>query len=342
MLSYYERNIDYLELELKSIPTKGNVRFQLSKHIIPHLKKAAEDGTAVFSTKNKTASLHVHSVTLDDVNEMAIILFHYTDSNLTDPAFKNMKSGSVRVAGKSKGEGIAVSAHLVIDLNHFKSQRASVHLALLEVVPGINKSLIERALTSLFNKIILRPNWVYTPHNEKKSKPCRPSFSFNNLASESLTEGLKRRRLIGVTLVTKQREDDFDEDDLITKETQVSYAVGHNVKEEVAEQLLYRLSRKAKDKGYSTLKVQYDDEYRGTRTGKFNSLEEDAIKRAAGVFCKRGKVYTEDMIHQCQEKEHNQLVRKIKVLVCKERGGEYVESYEQEAIETALLPQNSA
>ncbi|MGL0948960.1 hypothetical protein [Vibrio vulnificus] len=340
MLSYYERNIDYLELELKSIPTKGNVRFRLNEHIIPHLKKAAEEKTAVFSTKNKTASLHVHSVDVDDVNEIAVILFHYTDTNLTDPAFKNMTSGSVRIAGKSKGEGIAVSAHLVVDLNHFKGQRASVHLALLEVVPGISKSLIERALTSLFNKTISRPKWTFKPSGEEKSKSCRPSFRLNNLASESLSEGLKARRLTGVTLVNKKSEDDFDEDDLITKETQVSYAIGANVKEEAAEQLLYRLSRKAKDKGYSTLKVQYDDEYRGTRTGKFNSLEEEAIKRAAGVFSKRGKVYTENQIHQCQESQHSQLVRKIKSLMCKECGVEYVESNNEEVTEATLLPQN--
>ncbi|EPC6137561.1 hypothetical protein ACR0WA_003493 [Vibrio cholerae] len=340
MLSYYERNIDYLELELKSIPTNGNVRFRLNEHIIPHLKKAAEEKTAVFLTKNKTASLHVHSVDVDELNEIAVLLFHYTDTNLTDPAFKNMTSGSVRIAGKTKGEGIAVSAHLVVDLNHFKGQRAPIHLALLEVVPGITKSLIERALTSLFNKTINRPKWTYKSSTESKSKPCRPSFSFNNLASESLSEGLKTRRLTGVTLIHKTNEDDFDEDDLITKETQVSYAIGANLKEEAAEQLLYRLSRKAKSKGYSTLKVQYDDEYRGTRTGKFNSLEEEAIKRATGVFCKRGKVYTESQIHQCQDSLHHQLVNKIKALICKECGVAYAESNNKEVTETTLLPQN--
>ncbi len=340
MLSYYERNIDYLELELKSIPTKRNVRFLLTEHIIPHLKKAAENQTAIFPAKGKTASLHVHSVTEDPDNEQVVLLLHYTDTNLTDPAFKNMKSGSVRVAGKSKGEGIAVSAHLVIDLNHHKNQHSPVHLALLEVVPGINKSLIERALTGLFNKIITRPNWTYVPPNEKKSKPCRPSFKLNNLASDSLAEGLKTRKLTGITLVTKQSGDDFDEDELITKESQISYSVGANLGEEALEQLLYRLSSKARNKGYSTLKVQYDDEYRGTRTGKFSSLNKEAIERAAGVFCKRGKVYTEEKIHQCQENEHGQLVRKIKSLICKERGVEYVESYSEEVTKATLLPQN--
>ncbi|MUK17816.1 hypothetical protein GM914_18990, partial [Vibrio cholerae] len=161
-----------------------------------------------------------------------------------------------------------------------------------------------------------------------------------NLASESLSEGLKTRRLTGVTLIHKTNEDDFDEDDLITKETQVSYAIGASLKEEAAEQLLYRLSRKAKSKGYSTLKVQYDDEYRGTRTGKFNSLEEEAIKRATGVFCKRGKVYTESQIHQCQDSLHYQLVNKIKALICKECGVAYAESNNKEVTETTLLPQN--
>lgn len=52
MLSYYERNIDYLELELKSIPTNVNVRFSLNEHIIPHLKKAAEEKQLYFN-KNK-------------------------------------------------------------------------------------------------------------------------------------------------------------------------------------------------------------------------------------------------------------------------------------------------
>ncbi|MBU5890175.1 hypothetical protein JVV71_22965, partial [Vibrio cholerae O1] len=72
------------------------------------------------------------------------------------------------------------------NLNHFKGQIAPIHLALLEVVPGITKSLIERALTSLFNKTINQPKWTYKSSTESKSKPCSRSCSFNNLDSESL------------------------------------------------------------------------------------------------------------------------------------------------------------
>lgn len=89
---------------------------------------------------------------------------------------------------------------------------------LLEVVLGIIKFLIEWVFISLFNKIINWFKWIYKLSIESKSKLCCLSFSFNNLVLESLFEGLKICCLIGVMLIYKINEDDFDEDDLIIKE----------------------------------------------------------------------------------------------------------------------------
>ena len=342
MLSYYDRNIDYLELKIQCTPLKTNVKFTLSNHILPHLKTASESKLAVYKTKNNTAALHVHKVDIDDDNNVAVILFHYTDTNITDPAFKNMKSGIVRVEGKTLDEGIAVSAHLVINLDTINDSRDSVHLALLEVVPGLSKTLVERALTGLFNGIIKRPTWTVKDKEKKdKSSKCRPSFHFNNLASESLTDGLKSRRLNLITLLTNEPDsDDFDEDELIVKESQISFAVGGNLTDEAKEQLIYKISKKAKKKGYSTLKVNYDDDCRGTKTGTFRSLDEEAIKHAIGVFTKRSKISTSSKMFQCQEDLHSELVLKVKGLLCKEGNKEYVNRNVQETSETTILSPN--
>lgn len=343
MLSYYDRNIDYLELKIQCAPLKLNARFTLAGHVLPHLKKACKEKIAVYKTKNNTAALHVHQVDVDEANNVATILFHYTDTNITDPAFKDMKSGEVRVEGKSTNEGIAVSAHLVINIDTINNSRDSIHLALLEMVPGLSKTLIERALTALFNGIIERPKWIVKDKEKNKSIKCRPSFSLKNIASESLTDGLKSRRLNLITLVTTApSSDDFDEDDLTLKESQISFAVGKDLTDEAKEKLIYNLSQKAKNKGYNVLKVNYDDEYQGNKTGTFKSLDKEVIKHAIGVFTKRSKINTSTMIVQCQKTLHSDLVFKCKELLCKEGNKEYVDRNVQETPETTVLSPNQA
>ncbi|MCX9457713.1 hypothetical protein IG604_18480, partial [Vibrio cholerae] len=240
MLSQYERSVDYLVLSLSSLPHGSDIMFTLKDDIIPYLKEAAKNKTAVYVTKNGTASLHVHTVDVCADNDLVTILLHYTDKSLTDPAFKNMKSGKVRIEGKEASEGIAVSAHLAISLKNYNGQRDSVYLALLEVVPGLNKTLIERALQAMFNGKISRPEWLYN-----ENKKCRPSFSLSNLASESLAEGLRSNRLECITLISNRLDDDFDESKLTVKETRVSFAVKKGVCGELAEKLMYNLGAKA-------------------------------------------------------------------------------------------------
>lgn len=341
MLSQYERSVDYLVLSLSSLPHGSNVMFTLKDDVIPYLSEAAQNKTAVYVTKSGTASLHVHTVDVCEDNDIVTILLHYTDKNLTDPAFKNMKSGKVRVEGKGAGEGIAVSAHLAISLKNYNSQRDSVYLALLEVVPGLNKTLIERALQAMFNGTISRPEWV-----DAENKKCRPSFSLSNLASESLAEGLKNNRLDCITLISNRSDDNFDESELTVKETRVSFAVSNNVRGEVAEKLMYKLGAKAKSKGYTTVQVKYNNQDGQTKTGTFKGIDENSLKLAAGVFHKKAKVTTGDPIEQCQDVIHTEFMGKINSLLLKNMRGLYVEEGESamdsaaEVDEASMLSQN--
>ncbi|MGI9878126.1 hypothetical protein ACKVMW_21250 [Vibrio chagasii] len=338
MLDSYERDLAFLELSLTSLPSKSAIRFTFKDMIIPPLKEAVKQGTAVYHLKNDTASLHVHKVEVDTTNNIATILLHYTDSNLSDPAFKNMTSGVVRVEGKTPGEGIAVSAHLLVDLDNFKGQRSSVYLAILEEVPGLTKSLVEKGMTALFNGLIARPNWV-KKRDGKPSLKVRPKFSLNELAAESLKEGLKSRRLTGIKLIEKSSKDNFDESDLVPKERMIGFSIGKNLSEEAKENLIYRVSKKAQEQGYSVLKVTYENAYSGSKTGTFKSLDKEVLERAKGIFSKKEKIYLEEKIVQCQESIHSNLRTKSTIHLCKEGGKEYAVSNNPETVEASLVPE---
>ncbi|NVJ58209.1 MAG: hypothetical protein HWE19_17785 [Vibrionaceae bacterium] len=339
MLDYYQRELSFLELSLLSLPSKSPVTFKFHEDVLPYLIQAVDEGTAVYPTKNKTACLHIHKIEVDEEHNIATLLLHYTDSNLSDPAFKHMKSGLVRIEEKSMGEGIAVSAHLLIDMDNFKGQRSSVYLSILEDVPGLKKSLIEHALTGLFNNIIKRPKWILKRAGKTNLK-VRPKFSFNELAAESLKEGLKTRKLKGLKLVEKVAKDNFDESDLIPKERVVGFSIGASLSEEAKESLIYRVSKKAKKEGYSVLKITYENTYSGIKTGTFNSLEKEFLERAKGVFSKKERINLPNKIVQCQNDIHPDLVSKATIHLCKEGGKEYVPSHATETIKASLVPDN--
>ncbi|MGL1150610.1 hypothetical protein ACSTLH_13740 [Vibrio parahaemolyticus] len=336
MLSYYERNFDYLELKLGCIPATHKINFSLEEHIVEKLEKGAAENTAVYKLRNDTAALHLHKVKVDKKRRLLTCLLHYTDKNISDPAFKHLRSGAVRTAKKETGEGIAVSAHLIILLEPILTSKDNAHLCVLETVPGIPKSLLEKAFNAYFNGLIKGNGWVKKGTN----KAVRPSFSFSHLACDSLTSGLKTRRLTGVTLLSKSLDhnDDFDEDGLSIKESQVSFAVGESLTQELTKTMLHSISKKARARGYTTLKVRYYDTYQGTKTGTFHSLDEDTIERAAGVFSKRGRVYVEDKIEQCQDLIHHELSVKMQRSLLKEGGLGDAESDTEEAVEASKLP----
>lgn len=335
MLSYYERNVDYLELTLGTIPASEAVTFDLGAHIVPQLIKGASENKAVYSFDDGDASIHLAEVALSEDNHFVTLLFHYADKSISDPAFKSLDTGEVRTEKKSKekNEGIAVSAHLVIDLDNALGQKDSCYFSLLELVPHLSKSLLSRALNYFFNKALTGTKFT----NPKSQKKVRPSFSFDNLTCNDLIDGLRERRLTALTFVSKILEDDMDENELTPTEQRISFAVGDNVRGEVAYNLLHRVSKKAKKQGYTTLKVNYEDVYSGNRTGTFNKLDEESLNRAAGVFAKRGKLYCEAQVNQCQKSIHTELSNKMMTLLIKERGQKDVVSDTTEAAQTPHL-----
>ncbi|ELB2267900.1 hypothetical protein WB896_004438 [Vibrio vulnificus] len=340
MLSYYERNLDYLELTLGTIPMSEAVTFDLGAHIVPQLTKGVHDNEAIYSFNDGDASIHLAEVTLSEDKRFATLLFHYADKSISDPAFKSLDTGEVRTEKKSKekNEGIAVSAHLVIDLENALGQKDSCYFALLELVPHLSKSLLSRALNYFFNKALTGAKFT----NPKTQKKIRPSFSFDSLTCTDLVDGLKERRLTALTFVSKTLEDDMDENELTPTEQRVSFAVGENVRGEVAYNLLHRASKKARKQGYTTLKVSYEDVYNGNRTGTFNKLDEESLDRAVGVFAKRGKLYCETQLNQCQKSIHVELSSKMVALLIKERGQKDVASDTTEAVQAPNLLANQA
>ncbi|ENL6715814.1 TPA: hypothetical protein RQJ89_000991 [Vibrio vulnificus] len=332
MLSFYERDVDFLEINISSIPANLPVQFSLVDHIIPALENGVTNRTNVYSFKSGSASIQLEKVKVSADKKFCTMLFHYTDKNVSDPAFKSLRTGVVRKAEKNKDEdeGIAISAHLVIALDKPFKQHQPNYFALLEVVPGLTKTLLERAMRSFFAH---EGAATWTHPNEQKQ--VRPSFTLSNLTSRSLSEGLIGRRLTALTFIHKDLQDDMDENELRATEQRISYAVGRSITEEAAVKLLRSASQKAKNKGYSVLTVKYEDVYGSTKSGTFKSLDQEVLEKAAGVFAKRAKLRSDIQIDQCNEQIHHDLSAKMIDLLGKEGGLQDATNYQEtlEAVE---------
>lgn len=340
MLPFYERDVDFLEMRLSSVPSNKPVSFDFFLHVLPELVNGAKEKVAIYRFKNKTASVHLEQVNVDVERGVCTLLFHYTDKNISDPAFKSMVTGNVRKAKKNpeKEEGVAVSAHMVICLDRALKQNAPCYLALLEVVPGLTKGLIERAMTSFFNNVFPK-KWTHPDNNKLQ---VRPSFELDHLTSNSLIEGLHGRRLTALTFISKSLDDDMDEDELSIKEKRVSFAVGENLREEASAKLLFKSSEKALKQGYTVLKVNYEDIYGSKKSGTFKSIEPDALAKATGVFSKRATVHAEEMLDQCNEEIRSDLSGKMVALLIKEGGLKDDIGNSQEAPEAAQILANQS
>ena len=166
--------------------------------VLRAIKARVDARQAVHPINKRTAHLEIGDMTVDSVNNCAILLLKISDTTLPDPYFSNPNAGTSRVARKEDGEGRGFGAHLLISTLQ-ESDRPNHYLALLEKNQGLHRSFVERLLQAVLRGQYKEDEDSFScadstgaRNRDGKSKlvKFRPMITFTGHPSETLIQEL--------------------------------------------------------------------------------------------------------------------------------------------------------
>ena len=169
-------------------------------------------GEAVWLFQKKTAALRIQDIAHHPDKEAYVMLISYADQNVSDPVFSDLDTGDLRVEPKLQGEGVAISAHMVISTKK-RARGEAIYLCLLEDVPGVGRTKLRSFLTSVFRK---SSNFTFDTEDGGERK-CRPSVEMDGHMSQTFQEDLASGSAIkGFELIQYERgAEEWDEPDYL-------------------------------------------------------------------------------------------------------------------------------
>lgn len=273
------------------------------ERFLPKLKKLVDENNAVHTTKNDSITLRLSKLEFDD--DKITMLFKYADKNATNPSFTHTETGATRTVPKEDGEGISVSAHLVLLKKPNGKLLNNYHDAILEEVPGLSRGVIEAGLTHMLSEC---STVHFEKDDNKKQLKCRPKISLTFDGNDTLDELLKTGTISGFVAVKTKVKNKLDEKaELIVADERIVLKVKRSRGEE-AMRLINLAKDFASDKEYSRLQIRYQGNNKRTKTLEVSSREEDVAEK---MFAKSTIIYLGEKVEQCQEDIHNQLQEKL-------------------------------
>lgn len=272
MINENQRWIYFYDKFLKSYPEDAPY-FEM-REIMKELHDRQQQGNSVKLINNETAAIRINDMHFDDTNSTVCLLIQYADKTISDPVFSNLQTGDIRVEPKLDGEGVAISAHILVSLTP-NDDGGNTYITLVEDVPGIGKTKIEPFLTSEFKKV--SEGYVFSDEQERE-RSCRPMVEMSAYPSQSLKEDMERGILQGLELVRNTHiNGEFDEPDYTKTDSHiVKIKVTRPVNGEEAVGLINRIKQKARRLNYSELRVRYKRREGKQRTVPISTAREDA------------------------------------------------------------------
>jgi hypothetical protein len=255
MLHRVERTALHYDVTIAASPTHAHARSLLQ--VVRALQDACNKGRAVVSRNKGRDVLRVSRVRLNNEHSRAVLLLHRSNGDAADPAFGKFANGATRTEAKKADEGVALSAHLVLDLVPCAANPGA-YSAVLEHVPGLTKSDIER----LFHAV-LREFGGYT-HLEPNGAAIAayPKVLMSARLRESLMAEVGRGRLSYITLFRRENIGDlFDEDPRVrTRRAMVELEAAEHSTGKNALEFIRWLVKHARAKGWTNARFTYVDE----------------------------------------------------------------------------------
>lgn len=148
--------------------------------------------------------------------QRAVILFDYINPSGAETAYKNQRTGRMRVLTKEKEEGVDYSAHMIIKFSDNISE--AVFYACIEDIPGLPITVMNRLLSSLNQQILkyykerfkIDDPTGLKEKNKIKKLAVRPQISFGTEPNEQIWNMLKNKHALCSLKVIKEEKGDFD------------------------------------------------------------------------------------------------------------------------------------
>lgn len=213
--------------------------------------------------EKKSVAFGLTRVQLNRRAKCVTFLFQAYDNRAADPGFGNFEEFTVRYARKAAGEGGASAAQLVVSLEESEPGNKS-YFALLETVPGITRTRVERLLTAVAKDVSEDLGLTYVSPITGKDLKNRPIIGLRARPSLTLRNALKTNTLKGVTLVkTDIGNDGLDEGKWVRdRREELSFKVKDGIGPRSAMALIRNLVRVGKTRESQHMEVRVSNDKR--------------------------------------------------------------------------------
>jgi len=309
MLDPWKRWVQFHELYLKSSPEEAP---KINLHdLVPHWTKRIQAKEAVKLINKETAAIRVVDVRYDKKAHTLMLLFQYTDQNVTDPAFSHLKTGELRVEPKLDGEGIAVSAHALISLTPHDSE-GLLYQFLLEEIPGLGRSRVSEFIRSELKEISQDLFEYKDPDANNALKKYYPAAEILGTPSKKLTEEIESGCVIQSIELVKfaKGSSKIDEEGFYVESSRLLKLVpdkGVGIRD-----LWPKIRSLAKKGAYNDVKFRYKHPAGKQKTATMNGAESDIVDT---LVLRSETVIADEILEQCSKKLVTSIVRGMSELL---------------------------
>jgi len=310
MLDMWERWIQFHELNLKRDPEEAP-QLELEK-MIPLLTRRWKNGGSFKLINNETAAFRILDLKTYPKKKATILLIQYTDQNVTDPVFSQLNTGKLRTEPKLDGEGVAVSAHVVLSHKPLNGSLESYRF-LLEEIPGVGRSRLTPFLKSEF-KAACTNAFNFIDEESGKSRKYLPSVELLGDLSAQLSDDLKEGSLLQNIELIKHIKGKaiHDEENFFTEVSRHIKITPVLNTENGIMKILSKIRDKAKSEGYDDIKVRYKHPQGKQKTATMGSTKEDV---ADTLIVRDELIKSNEVLVQCSEKISNGFAKKLLALL---------------------------
>ena len=310
MLQRQVRGVLYFDLAMTPHPPDAETI--AVEELVPALLKMVKDSDAHYLRDNERRILHISQakrVTSPDTKEKFLaLLITLGDRDRADPGFFKFATKKNRIVKKEDDEGGALTAHMLIALTP-DPRNKHIHLALLEDVPGLGRSLVQAFLRHLFRRICKEEDRIWQKEDGGEVRTW-PAVELAGHQAEKLKHALKRGGLQTIELVRYEQDDEFDEQAFIRKTTQkVLLSVSPELPAGETMNLIQRISAKAAAKKYTDMRVRWRNEDMEKADSAYIPTARQDVGEA--LFVRSDEVQLDTVLPDCSEDFCNELLRKM-------------------------------
>ncbi|MCW9731943.1 hypothetical protein L5B97_00305 [Avibacterium sp. 20-15] len=240
-----------------------------------------------------------------------ILFFQFSNLDGSDPAFANLTTGKSRIIRKNQGEGVACSAHFIIDLKSDSPQYPNRFNAILEDMQGLSRSAIRGYLNHVVRNLKIQDQ-------QDKNKIHQPKFDITFLAKNDFQTQLKEGKITSIIAFREEIRQSFSLDD---EDTKIEYKEVHRLDFKPPSMLsnplhyLANIAQFSHNEGYGRLKITHEKEHRQQSADYQikDSLNDEEVIQDISItpFIAKKKVQLDKPINVCDYKWHSELIRKM-------------------------------